>query len=157
MESIENEKRECVKFIRWYQKVMYQRYGIDELYVFLFKVLTLVVIFNLFLSKNSLFLVEVLLLLIMCFRKYSKNIEARRRENRKYLSVRKRLMEKKSPRDRDHIYKKCRNCKTILRLPLPATRGIKQARCPSCQKKLKVLCLKKQQIEVIRKGVKIKV
>lgn len=155
MESIKNEKREYVKFINWYQKQMYHRYGIDNLYFFLFKIFTFIVILNLFLSMNSLLIIEIILLFIMSFRKYSKNIDARRRENSKYLSLRRSLKESFQKRDKDHIYKRCRKCKTILRLPLPSTRGIKHTKCPSCQKKLKVLCLRKQKIEVIRKGVKV--
>lgn len=157
MEFIKSEKRECVKFISWYQKLMYHRYGRDDLYYFLFKIVTFLAVINLFFSLHSLLIIEIILLSIMIFRKYSKNISKRRRENSNYLLWRGKIKERFRKRDKDHIYKRCRGCKTILRLPLPSTRGVKQVRCPSCQKRQKVLCFRKQQIEVIRKGVKINI
>ena len=157
MEFIKKEKRECVKFISWYQKWMYHRYGIDELYYFILKIVTILIMVNLFFSSRSLLLVEIFLLSIMMLRKYSKNKKKRKEENVKYLLLRRKLKEKWEKRDRNHIYKKCRKCKTILRLPLPSTRGIKHTRCPECHRKMKVLCLRKQQLEIVRKGVKINI
>lgn len=157
MEFMKKEKREHVKLIKWYQKLMYSRYGIDELYYFILKIVTILVMINLFFSSRSLLMLEIILLSIMTFRKYSKNKKKRKDENTKYLLLRRKLKEKFEKREKDHIYKKCRKCKTILRLPLPSTRGIKHTRCPECHRKMKVLCLRKQQIEIMKKGVKINI
>ena len=43
---------------------------------------------------------------------------------------------------RYHVYKKCRHCKTILKLPLPNKRGLKKVKCPECKKKNKFLIRK---------------
>lgn len=157
MEFIKEEKRKCVKLINWYQRLMYHRYGVDELYYFLFKIVIILVIMSLFSSSLYLHIIEIVLLSIMIFRKYSKNRGKRKEENTKYLLLRKKIKKKWRKTDTDYIYKKCRKCKTILRLPLPSTRGIKHTKCPECQRKMKVLCLKKQQVEIIKKGVKINI
>ena len=157
MEFIKKEKRECVKLINWYQRLMYHRYGVDELYYFLFKIIIILVIMNLFFSSQYLHIGEISLLSIMVFRKYSKNRRKRNEENTNYLLLRRMLKKKWEKRDTEHIYKKCQKCKTILRLPLPSTRGVKHTRCPKCKRKMKVLCLKKQQVEIIKKGVKINI
>ena len=58
---------------------------------------------------------------------------------------------KRNIEDKDHIYKKCPKCKTILKLPVPSERGIKHAKCPSCKKRVTLFTLKKLKIEVIKK------
>ena len=56
--------------------------------------------------------------------------------------------------DKDHIYKKCSKCGTILKLPLQTKAGFKKAKCPKCNKKVRLFTFKKEKIEIIRGGVK---
>ena len=54
-------------------------------------------------------------------------------------------------KDKDNVYKKCSSCKTILKLPVPSTRGIRHAKCPNCKKRLTIFTLKRQKVQVIKK------
>ena len=78
-----------------------------------------------------------------------------------YLKIKKKLVKpfsnlKRNINDKEHIYKKCKYCKTTLKLPLPSKRGIKTAKCPKCGKKVKVFTLKKEKIEIITNNKRIK-
>ena len=53
-----------------------------------------------------------------------------------------------------NIYKKCSKCGTILKLPLQTKAGFKKAKCPKCNKKVRLFTFKKEKIEIIRGGVK---
>ena len=50
--------------------------------------------------------------------------------------------------------KKCSKCGTILKLPLQTKAGFKKAKCPKCNKKVRLFTFKKEKIEIIRGGVK---
>lgn len=140
-----------MKFIRWYQKLIYNRYGIDQLYYFFIHLLLIVVVINLFLSSSILLFLELILFIIMIYRKYSKSIEKRRLENSKYLLIKDKIDKLFHKKNLDYIYKKCRNCKTILRFSLPGRRGLKYAICPNCHKRITIWCFRKQHIEIIKK------
>lgn len=145
------------KYIAKIQKFMYGRYGIDELYNFLFKLYIGLLIIDLFVKWDILLYIELLVVIIMLYRMFSKNISKRRKENKKFLSIKSSVMKPfqtwgKQLRDKNNIYKKCSKCKTVIRLPLPNNYGIKHVKCPKCKKKLSVLCLKKEKIEIIKKN-----
>ena len=102
----------------------------------------------------------------MFYRFFSKKIYRRSNENRMFLKVKnkivrpfKRLKKKIINRyekitDKNYIYKKCNKCGTVLRLPIPDECGIKKVKCPKCKKRLRVLCLKKAKVEVIKSSKK---
>lgn len=146
-----------MKFQNKLYQFMYGRYGIDELYQFLFFLYLFIVIIDLFVKNNILFGVELFLLIIIFYRIFSKNINKRRKENEMYLNLKNRFLTpfkniKRNYRDRNnYIYKKCRKCHTTLRLPLPSKRGIKYAKCPNCKERVRIICFRKLKIEVIRK------
>ena len=145
------------KYIAKIQKFMYGRYGIDELYNFLFKLYICLLIIDLFVKWEILLYLELFIVVIMLYRMFSKNINKRKLENKKFLSIKNAIIKpfhtlSKQVRDKNNIYKKCSKCKTIIRLPLPYNYGIKHVKCPKCKKKLSVLCLKKEKIEVIKKS-----
>lgn len=146
-----------MKFLTRLYKFMYGRYGIDELYHFIFFLYLFVVIIDLFIKNNILFVIELLLLIIIFYRCFSKNINQRRKENEKFLKLKNKLAKpfkniKRNYRDRnDYVYKKCRKCHTTLRLPLPSKRGIKYAKCPNCKRRVRVICFRKLKFKVIRK------
>ena len=141
------------------RKFMYGRYGIDELYSFLFKVYIFIFILNIFLKLEFISYIELFLVLFIFYRVFSKNIYKRSNENVKYLKLKKEFINffkknKTIKYDKDHIYRKCRKCHKILKLPLPYERGIKTIKCPKCGTRKKTLILKKQKIEVIKKKKK---
>ena len=86
------------------QRLMYGRYGVDQLSVFLF----------------ALYLVFYLLSAV--FHKFSRNIVRRRGENARFMTVagpaiRWVKLRRTIHRDKDHLYFKCPNCGQQLRAP----------------------------------------
>jgi len=137
------------------QKFMYGRYGIDELYHFLFVLYIIVLIINLFFQNTWFMIIELVIVFIMFFRVFSKKIYKRSNENQLYLKIKRKLFKpfkefKRNIKDKNHVYKKCSKCKTILKLPLPSTWGIKRAKCPKCKKILTFITFKKLKIEIIK-------
>lgn len=139
-------------------KFMYGRYGPDNLWNFLFKVYILLFIINLFLNSNLINTLELLIVIIMLYRFFSKKINQRRKENQEFLKLKKKVTKpfsniKRNIDDKSNVYKKCKHCKKILKLPLPDKIGIKKVKCPNCKKRIKVLVLKKQKVEIIKGSV----
>lgn len=115
-------------------RLMYGRYGIDELFYGLFAVYLVLSITNAFLESSIVYLMGLAVIVYMFFRVFSRNIAARRRENDKFkplwLKI-KRLFTPK-PYDPYHVFKKCPFCKTKLRLPRKA--GKHTVCCPRCHR-----------------------
>ncbi len=144
-----------MKFINKVQRFMMYRYGVDELYRFLLILYLIVIIIDLFVNSPLLTVIELLIVFIMFYRVFSKNIKQRRKENKLFLKMKNKVKKpfeviQKNREDKYHIYKRCPKCKTILRLPLPAKRGIKHAKCPHCKRKVTLFTLKYQKVEIIR-------
>lgn len=145
-----------MKFLYKINEFMKERYGIDELYKFLLWFYIIVFLVNLFLKSIYLTYFELFIIIFAFYRVFSKNKRKRFLENERYLKVKKFLISpfndiKRNYKDRkEYIYKKCFSCKTVLRLPLPYERGIKVAKCPTCKKRIRFLCLRKQKIEIIK-------
>ena len=69
------------------------------------------------------------------FRTMSRNIYARRRENEKFCGFFK--LKRNKFRDRKtHVYRKCKSCKVVLRLP--KAKGKHFVVCPKCKKRFDV-------------------
>lgn len=145
-----------MKFQEKLYKYMYGRYGIDQLYYFLFFLYVILIVLNLFFKSDILFIIELVLLVVMMYRVMSKKIYVRTKENNLYLKYKNKFLKpfhniKRNFKDRKkYVYKKCSNCKTTLRLPIPEKRGIKKVICPDCKKKLTVFTLRQKRIEIIR-------
>lgn len=136
-------------------KFMYGRYGIDELYKFLFTSYIIIFVINIFLNNLILEIISLIIVLYTFYRVLSKNISKRSKENREYIKIKNKIIKpleniKRNILDKDHIYIKCRNCKTTLKLPIPYERGIKHTKCPKCKKRITLFILKKQKIEIIK-------
>jgi len=148
---------------------MYGRYGNDTLNRFLsFFYILLVVLgfflrFLVFLTKSvvlykiryALYILSLIIFAVTIFRSLSKNISRRAKENEVFMRwwgnwqpyVHKQA-EKTKPKarmfvrkmqDRDHIYKKCPDCKAVLRLA--KKKGKHKTRCPACGKLFEVRVL----------------
>lgn len=145
-----------MNFLSKIARFMYGRYGTDELNHFLLYLYVFCFIINLFCRQIWIFFLEIILIFILFFRTLSKNISAREKEKQVFLKIKNGIRKPfetiiKNLKDKNHIYKKCHHCKTILRLPLPMKRGIKHTNCPKCKKKIMVFAFKCQKIEIITK------
>ena len=145
-----------MKFIEKLRRFLYGRYlRPDELYKFLFWLYIIIFIINLFVDSVILSSLGLVIIFITFYRLLSKNIYKRSDENQKFLRVRNLLLKpfiniKRNIKDKDHIYKKCRKCGTILKLPVPSERGIKYSKCPGCKRRVRIIALKKLKVEIIK-------
>ena len=117
------------------------RYGVDKLTYGLTVLAVVVAAVNLFVRSWPLQLAVYGIMIIALLRILSRNHEARRRENAKFVKLlgfvkRKRDFLEQKRADKCHIYKKCPDCKAILRLPRKV--GLHTTVCPRCGKEFKV-------------------
>ena len=131
------------KFKNKLYRFAYGRYGTDTLNKVL---LWVYVVWVLVLSIVSLFIDSVwfslfywvstiALVIWMIFRMFSRNIVARRKENEKFCNFFK--LRRNKFRDRKtHVYRKCPECKVVLRLP--KSKGKHFVVCPKCKNRFKV-------------------
>ena len=122
---------------------MYGRYGTDTLNkVLLWVYVAVIIIYTVlsFLIKSPAFYLAYILLttalvVVIFWRMFSRNIEARRRENIKFCGFFK--LGRNKFRDRKtHVYRKCPRCKAVLRLP--RAKGKHNVVCPRCQNRFEV-------------------
>ena len=104
------------------RKLMYGRYGSDQLSVFLLVVYVILVLLAGLPHMGWLTWVAWLVLLWDVFRMFSRRIERRRAENTRFLQlaspvVRWVRMQRTIRRDKEHRYFKCPNCGQYLRVP----------------------------------------
>ncbi|MBR3162254.1 MAG: hypothetical protein IKF19_05950 [Bacilli bacterium] len=144
------------KYIYKLYRFMYGRYGIDELYKFCLYFYILLFIISIFIKSKILTIIELLLLIIIIYRSMSRDISKRKKENKIYIDIKKKILKpfkniNRNIKDKEHIYIKCTKCKKILRLPIPNKRGLKHVKCPKCGKKITFFTLKEVKIEIIKK------
>lgn len=145
-----------MNFIDKLRRFMIGRYGIDDLYNFLFRLYLILFLIDIFINSKILTIIELIIVIIMFYRFLSKNIYTRQKENKEYLKLKKKVLKpfntiKRNYKDRDYyVYKKCKYCKTTLKLPLPKKRGIQYVKCPKCKKRIKFICFKQEKVEVIK-------
>ena len=121
----------------------YGRYGNDTLNKFLTAIylvwliaFTIVDIF----VKSIVFsivgwVLTIILFVIVTSRMMSRNIVKRRRENEKFCGFFK--LRRNKFRDRKtHVYRKCKSCKSVLRLP--KAKGKHFVVCPKCKNRFQV-------------------
>lgn len=120
------------------------RYGIDELYKFLFILFWIIAILSIFIRNPIIHLLEILICVFMFYRSLSRNIYKRQSENMRYLKMRDKvkgkitLQKRKWSERKTHIYRKCPNCKAEIRLP--KKKGKHVCTCPRCKKDFEVKC-----------------
>ena len=122
-------------------KMMYGRYGIDELYRFNLALIIILMILYGITGWYPLALIETLLLIFSIFRCFSRNHAQRRKENEFYLKHSAKMRKwfkyqfRKIKNIRKYRYRKCPYCKQALRLPI--SRGRHEVNCPNCHKDFK--------------------
>lgn len=107
-------------------RMMYGRYGSDQLNTFLLILFWVLWVINLFVSNATastvLRTVSLLVMLLCLFRLMSRNYSRRRAENDAYLKVVGPILhgvrrKRNQMRDKDHAYFKCPSCSQVLRVP----------------------------------------
>jgi len=116
----------------WFRNLMIGRYGSDKLNTHLLGAgIVLMLIGAIFGSKFVLAswcsLLSYIPLIWCIFRMYSRNIEARRRENAAYANFFNRM------KDKEHRYFRCPRCHQTVRVP--RGRGKINIRCPKCSER----------------------
>jgi len=115
---------------------MWGRYGVDQLNLFLLIVAVVLCLISFILSRWGAVLkivgavVNLLaygVLIWYLFRSFSRNLTARQRENRRFLTLRSRVT------DRQNRYYRCPNCGQTVRVP--RGRGKICIKCPMCSEK----------------------
>lgn len=110
----------------WFRNLMMGRYGSDKLNVALLVCGVVLMLLGSILGGRASFLTlfSYVPLFWCIFRMYSRNLEARRRENAAFLNFFNHL------KDREHRYFHCPQCKQTVRVP--RGRGKINIRCPKC-------------------------
>lgn len=124
---------------------MQGRYAGDQLGNFLMWIYIALFVVYLFTRLAVLYLAALALMIYAFFRMFSRNINARHKENMRYLAVKRKIkgffkLIFDRVRDcRKRVYKKCPHCKAIVRLPRKG--GKHSAVCPVCKKRFSLRVL----------------
>lgn len=134
--------------------ILYGRNGIDELSLFTIWVYIVISLINLFTNSFIGDFSALLLVALILFRMLSKNFTARQKENNVFKKITNFIFKpfenlKRNIKDKEHVYKKCSKCKTVLKLPLPSKKGFQKAKCPKCKKSLTLFTFKQEKIELV--------
>ena len=115
---------------------MQGRYGVDSLSRFLSVVLLAVIILRMFIRIPLSGTITLVILVILYWRMFSRNIPKRYEENQKFLQIRDKLLGRFSDFGSNmsqmkdyHIYK-CPRCNQKIRIP--RGKGHIMVRCPRC-------------------------
>ena len=131
------------KFKNKLYRFMYGRYGMDKLgncmmiaYVVLLLVYTVLTFFITQVWFDLIvWLVSIALFITVFYRMFSRNISKRRKENEKFCGFFK-LRKNKFKDRKTHVYRKCPQCKAVLRLP--RAKGKHTVVCPRCKNRFTV-------------------
>ena len=132
---------------QWLYRFMCGRYGNDKLNNYLLWVYIALLLVQMVLSLFAgahlavkviyyvLLTLSLILVFIVFYRTFSRNIVKRRRENERVLGFF-RLMKNKRRDRRTHVYRKCKKCRAVLRLP--KAKGKHTVVCPRCRERFSV-------------------
>lgn len=119
-----------------FARFMVGRYGSDELNRFLAMLTLVLIVINLFLRTNVMFILELACLILFYLRMFSRNINRRFQENQKYLHYQFQVTEAfrkwkfRFQESRKYKIFKCPNCGQKLRIP--RGKGKISIRCRKC-------------------------
>ncbi|NCB63894.1 MAG: hypothetical protein EOM52_09865 [Clostridia bacterium] len=104
------------------QRMMYGRYGGDQLSICLLGLYVILYLVSLLTHIAFFYVLGILLILWAFFRMFSRNLEKRRGENQRFLTMMSPMirwckLHRAIRRDKDHRYFKCPNCGQQLRVP----------------------------------------
>ncbi len=121
-----------------FQKFMIGRYGPDQLYKATVYFVMFLLVLQIFIKNSYLYIFTMVILILNMLRPFSKNHSARYKENQTYLSISSKvknylnLQVKKFKDRKEYRYRKCPNCKKLLRLK--NQKGKHTVCCPNCHK-----------------------
>lgn len=121
-----------------FQKFMIGRYGPDQLYKATVYFVMFLLVLQIFIKNSYLYIFTMVILILNMLRPFSKNHSARYKENQTYLSISSKvknylnLQVKKFKDRKEYRYRKCPNCKKLLRLK--NQKGNHTVCCPNCHK-----------------------
>ncbi len=121
----------------FFQRLMAGRYGVDTLGNAMLAACVVLVVAARLLRLGWLDLIAVLVLLLCYYRTFSRNIQARYRENQKFCAAVQPLrkwfggMWQRFRDRKTHRYYSCPNCGTTLRVP--KGKGKINISCPKCR------------------------
>ena len=130
------------KFMQKYSQFMIGRYGVDDLFYFLMAVVLITGLFPAFMLKNGLSIIRWIVFAYGLFRYFSKNIQARQKENMWFMKwfrpIKKELkfLFTRIMNIKTYRYRRCPHCHQQLRLPV--NKGKHTVVCPSCNQEFKV-------------------
>lgn len=118
-------------------KLMYGRYGGDQLNTFLLVLFWVFYILAFVLNVGLVSTLGMFCLILAALRTFSRKIDRRRSENEKFLKLIRPVRQwfkltRTRVKDKDHCYFKCPNCKQNLRVP--KGKGRITVTCRSCGK-----------------------
>ena len=134
-----------MRFLQKLSSFFYGRYGIDEFYYFLLFVFLILTVVQVLLNGIAWLIISIIssaLLVFIIYRMFSRNIYLRRRENERFKGVFRSVknffvLQKNRIRDiRKYRYRKCKKCKSVLRLPIK--KGTHTVVCPCCKNRFEV-------------------
>lgn len=121
--------------MNWFQRLLYGRYGTDQLSFALLGGYLLFYLLSAFVRWLPLQFLSTLCLVLAFYRTFSRQIDRRRAENQKFLNAVRPIsrwynVRKCRHNDKDHRYFKCPNCGQQLRAP--KGKGKISVTCRSC-------------------------
>lgn len=124
----------------------------DDLNILITILLIISLVVSFFIKNFIIDLIPFILFALVLYRLLSKNKAQRRKENDIYLKIKNFFVKPfKTFKEKDYkhyVYKRCRKCKTILKLPLPKKAGINHAKCPECGNRVTILNIRHEKIKV---------
>ena len=133
------------KFMQKYSEFMNGRYGVDDLFYFLMGFVLITGLFPNFLLKNGLTLVRWIVFAFGLFRYFSKNFQARAKENAWFMKwfrpIKKEIkfLYTRIKNIKTYRYRRCPHCHQQLRLPI--NKGKHTVVCPNCKQEFKTTIL----------------
>ena len=137
------------RFLEKIRSFMYGRYGIDKLGKFSLVIYLIIAVANVFvrniMAKNILFAIQWIVLILILFRMFSRNISVRQKENQIFerlffrFEPKFKLMLERIKNISTKRYRTCPNCKAVSRLPIK--RGSHFVKCPKCRIEFKVFII----------------
>lgn len=120
-------------------KLMYGRYGVDQLGRAMLIFALVLCVLSLFVPRRLsgiIYYISLILIILMYIRMFSKNIQKRYQENNEYLSLKASFL-RKFQREKEifsqrrfyHFYR-CPRCRQRIRIP--RGKGRIEIRCPKC-------------------------
>lgn len=121
-------------------RFMTGRYGYDEFSKLLLITGAVVAFLSCFPDLELLYFVAIIPIVYAMFRAFSKNYDKRRRELDKYFTLKRKVLgsfsskKKQWAERKTHRFFKCKNCKTVLRVP--KGKGKIKISCPKCRSEI---------------------